>query len=100
MWGRLFSILPWLPKYCPEWSEYNILRESAMKYYDCIKVRQKPSTWSLLNRESHFSSRTLQAIVDEQYASFGESHERHFMDKFFLKLENAKESADSSFNCK
>lgn len=41
LWGRLFSILPWLPKVLPEWSEYNALRESAMKYYDCIKVERQ-----------------------------------------------------------
>lgn len=39
LWGRMFSMLWWVPKLFPKWSDYDALRESAMKYYDCIKVR-------------------------------------------------------------
>lgn len=43
LWGRLFSILDWVPKVFPNWSEYNMCRETSMVYYDCMKVLQKLS---------------------------------------------------------
>lgn len=38
LWGRMFSILPWVSTLFPNWSDYNTLRESAMKYHACMKV--------------------------------------------------------------
>lgn len=38
VWGRLLSILWWVPKVFPKWSDYDLLREASMKYYNCIKV--------------------------------------------------------------
>lgn len=37
-WGRMFSYSEWIPKLFPNYSEFNLLRDSAMKYHDCIKV--------------------------------------------------------------
>lgn len=37
-WGRMFSYNEWIPKLFPKFSEYDLLRESAMKYHKCIKV--------------------------------------------------------------
>lgn len=37
-WGRMLSYHPMIPKLFPKFSEYDLLRDSSMKYYDCIKV--------------------------------------------------------------
>lgn len=37
-WGRMFSYNEWIPKLFPKISEFDVLRESAMEYYDRIKV--------------------------------------------------------------
>lgn len=34
----MFSYNEWIPKLFPKMSDYDILREGAMKYHDCIKV--------------------------------------------------------------
>lgn len=37
-WGRMFSFNEWIPKLFPNLSEYNLLRDTAMKFYNLIKV--------------------------------------------------------------
>lgn len=51
-WGRMFSYNEWIPKLFPNFSEFNLLRDTAMKYYDCIKVRNKISEVILCLKEN------------------------------------------------
>lgn len=37
-WGRMFSYNDWIPKLFPKISEFDILREHSLRYYNCIKV--------------------------------------------------------------
>lgn len=37
-WGRMFSYNDWISKIFPKISDFDILRDGAMKFYDCIKV--------------------------------------------------------------
>lgn len=41
-WGKMFSYNPWIPKLFPKFSEFDMLRENSMKYYNCIKVCIEP----------------------------------------------------------
>lgn len=103
LWGRLLSILWWVPKVFPKWSDYDLLREASMKYYNCIKVGFLAKNQKTLH--SHFYSKksylslNLQSIVDDQYATFDKTHKRHFMDKYFLEMENSKDDPNSKFFC-
>lgn len=41
-----------------------------------------------------------QKIIDEQYKTFDHTHERHFVDMYFKKIDEAKDNTESSFYCK
>ncbi|XP_031625482.1 probable cytochrome P450 304a1 [Contarinia nasturtii] len=72
-WGRMFSYNEWIPKLFPKFSEYNLLRETQMKYYNCMKE-----------------------IIDEQHRTYDRNHERNFLDIYFKKMEDNKDNPKSS----
>ncbi|KAJ6636080.1 putative cytochrome P450 [Pseudolycoriella hygida] len=61
--GRLFSFLPWVAKVFPNLSSYTKLRKLSMSQYDFMKK-----------------------LIDEQYETYDENHERHFLDVYFKEM--------------
>lgn len=100
-WGRLFSHNPWIQRLFPKYSEYDILREASMEFYQRMKVYIMIfSHTTETNCHLIYSpNNNVQAIVDEQKQTFDSSFERHFMDKYFNQIENTKNDPNSTYNC-
>lgn len=104
-WGRMFSYNEWIPKLFPKFSEFDILRDGAMKYYDRIKVFIEFEylthwiEWTPIDFKS-CSLHSQKAIVDGQRRTFDPKHERHFLDMCFKKIEEGKGDPKSSHCCK
>ncbi len=62
-YGRMFSLLPWIAKLFPNLSGYNTIKQATSAQFDFMK-----------------------SLVDEQYQSYDESHQRHFLDVYFKEM--------------
>lgn len=102
LWGRLFSILWWVPKVFPKSSDYDLLRESAMNYYHCIKVMRSTPHYlsSSVSANQTNTLSYLQRLVDDEYATFDSTFERHFLDKYFQQMHSNEDNPKSTFVCK
>lgn len=99
----MFSFSELIPKLFPKFSDFDLLRDVSMKYYDAIKV------WFGLNLIILFiemyilpynSFYNWKAIVDDQYKTYDRNHERHFLDMYFKKIEDTKNDPKSEYTCK
>lgn len=78
-YGRLLSIIPWIVKIFPNLSGYNKLKREAAGQYEFMKN-----------------------LIDEQFSTYAENHERHFLDLYFkeMKTENRnKHFRHADFDC-
>lgn len=73
-YGRMLSLLPWVVKIFPGLSGYDKIKKAASGQYNFMKN-----------------------LVDEQYKTYDENHERHFLDLYFKEMK-AKEAKQSNKN--
>lgn len=98
-WGRMFSYNPLIHKLCPTISEYDILREAAMKYHDRIKVFIDLGLRREFMVNFKLALMFLKAILEEQLKTYDPKHERHFLDMCFKKMDETKDDPNSTYNC-
>ncbi|KAG4077443.1 hypothetical protein HA402_002870 [Bradysia odoriphaga] len=66
-YGRMMSILPWVVKVFPNLSGYNEIRPAVDGQYEFMKM-----------------------FIDEQYRTYDDNHERHFLDVYFKEMKAAE----------
>lgn len=77
--GRLLSIMPWIVKIFPDSTGYTELKPAVKGQYEFMKT-----------------------IIDEQYRTYDENHERHFLDVYFKEMkaaERSKHFKNAEFSC-
>lgn len=78
--GRMFSHNPVIAKMFPNLSDYNQIRQAAGAQYEFMK-----------------------GFIDEQYRTYDDNHERHFLDVYFKEMkatQRNKNFRNADFNCK
>lgn len=76
----MLSFLPWVVKIFPNLSSYNKLREGASGQYKFMKE-----------------------LIDEQYKTYDENYERHFLDLYFKEMKSQQPNKNfkhADFDCK
>lgn len=106
----MFSYVDWIPKMFPKFSDYDLLRDLAMKFYDSIEVFITFSTIDCRISLDFLSIRFLmciyfplyskQMIIDEQYKTYDSNHKRHFLDMYFKKIEQTSDNPKTTHSCK
>lgn len=79
-YGRMLSLMPWIVKIFPGLSGYNTLKEATSGQYEFMKN-----------------------LIDEQYRTYSENHERHFLDLYFKEMKSNqrnKKYQHADFGCK
>lgn len=75
----MFSLMPWIVKFVPGLSGYNKVKEAASGQYSFMKQ-----------------------LIDEQYRSYDENHERHFLDLYFKEMKSEQQNKyfkNADFGC-
>lgn len=55
-WGRMFGYVEWIPKVFPKFSEFELLRNTAMKFYDWVKVTISSISLLIIMFQCEFST--------------------------------------------
>lgn len=78
-YGRMLSLMPWIVKIFPGLSGYDNLKKAVSGQHNFMKK-----------------------LIDEQYRTFDENHDRHFLDLYFKEMkakERNKNFRHADFDC-